>query len=135
MRGVDVLILVNTGTDVSPTWTAVGGQRGAKLSEKLDTVDVTSKDNGGAKAYEPGLYDWTISCDGIYVEDEAAYQALVNALRQRQKVKVRWSEGGTAVYEGTAIVTSRDLDAPYDGETTYSIELQGTGTPVLNPAP
>lgn len=137
MKGVDILILCNTGTDTTPVFTVVGGQRGAKLSEKVDTIETTCKPAAGAplnKAYEYGASDWTISCDGIYIEDDAAYEALVSALRTRKKVKVRWSEGGTAVYEGDALVTSRDLEGPYDGEATYAVELQGTGAPNLAPA-
>lgn len=135
VKGVDILLLVNTGTDATPVWTPVGGQRGATLSESVETIDVTAKDSGGAQEFEPGFYSWSISADGVYVESEQGYEALVNAIRNRQKIKVRWSEGGTDVFEGTAIVTSRELEGPYDGEATYSIELQGTGQPIPNPAP
>lgn len=135
MKGVDILIMVNTGTDVAPTWTAAGGQRGATLSETNDTVEMTHKASGGYKEYDYGYGDWTISCDGVYISDDAVHKKLVDAMRQRQKIKVRWSEAGTAVYEGDCLVTSRDLEGPYDGEATYSMELQGSGAPVLTPAP
>lgn len=134
MKGVDILLYANTGTDAAPVWTVAGGQRGAKLSEKVDTIEVTSKASAGHKEYEYGLGDWTISCDGVYVENDAGYQALVNALRNRTKLKVRWREGGTAgtdTYEGLVLVTSRDLEGPYDAEATYSMELQGTGAPTI----
>jgi len=133
VKGVDILLLVNTGDDANPVWTPVGGQRGATLSESLETIDVTAKDSDGAQEFEPGLYSWTISADGVYIESEAGYQALVDAIRNRQKIKVRWSENGTDTFEGLAIVTSRELEAPYDDAATYSIELQGTGMPVENP--
>lgn len=135
VKGVDILILVDTGTEGSPQWTPVGGQRNATLSENNDTIEVTHKASGGYKEYEYGLGDWTISADGVYISDEAGYMALVDAMRQKKKVKVRWEEAGQAVYEGLALVTSRDLEAPYDGEATYSLELQGTGAPVLVPTP
>lgn len=133
VKGVDILLMVNTGTDAMPVWTAVGGQRGATLSESNETIDVTTKDSGGYAEYEYGYTTWTISADGVYIESEDGYQALVQAMRQKQKIKVRWREGGTDVYEGLALITSRELEAPYDGEATYSIELQGTGAPTLNP--
>ena len=135
ISGVDILVLVDTSTTEVQSWTAVGGQRGATLSESVETIDQTSKASGGYKEYEYGLADWTISADGLYVSDDAGYKALVDAMRQKKKLKVRWQEAGTDTYEGDCLVTSRDLEGPYDGEATYSVELQGTGAPVLTPAP
>ncbi|MBY6278015.1 phage tail tube protein [Symbiobacterium thermophilum] len=135
MKGVDILILVDVGTDGSPNWKPVGGQRGATLSESVDTIETTHKASGGYKQYEAGLVDWTISCDGVYIPDDDGYKALVDALRQRKKVKVRWQEAGQTAYEGLAIVTSRDLEGPHDGEATYSMELQGVGAPTPVPTP
>jgi len=133
-RGVDILIFVNTGTDQSPIWTVVGGQRNATLHEEAETIDVTAKDSQ-AQEFEYGPYTWTISCDGIYIKDDEAYIALRNALRQRQKVKVRVKEGETYTAEGLALVTSNDLEAPYNDAATYSLELQGTGPLTENPTP
>jgi TP901-1 family phage major tail protein len=130
MRGVDILLYVNTGTDAAPVWTAVGGQRNATLSEESDTIDITSKDSGGVAEYDYGLYSWSISADGVYIPDETAYEYLKNAMRNKQKVKVRIKENGgtgTNAEEGLAVITSRELEAPYDGEVTYKLELQGTG--------
>lgn len=128
-KGVDILILVRTGgTDQDPVFTVVGGQRGATLSESVETIEITHKASTG-KEYDYGWSDWTISCDGVYIEDDAGYAALVSAMRNKQQVQVRWSEGGASKLEGMALVTSRDLDGPYDGEATYSVELQGTGAP------
>ncbi|GAB6171992.1 hypothetical protein JCM15765_14700 [Paradesulfitobacterium aromaticivorans] len=127
MRGVDILLMANTGTDGAPVWTAVGGQRNATLTEESDTIDVTSKDSVGVSEFDYGLYSWSISADGLYIPNEAAYLALKNAMRNKAKIKVRIRENGTDEEEGYALVTSRELDAPYEGEATYSLELQGTG--------
>lgn len=132
VRGVDVLIYVNTGTDTAPVWTVVGGQRNATLSEEAETIDVTTK-NSAAQEFEYGQYNWKISCDGVYIKDDAAYVALRNAIRQKQKVKVRIKEGDTYTAEGLALVTSNELEAPYDDAATYSVELQGTGLLTENP--
>lgn len=133
MRGVDILISVNTGTTAAPTWTVVGGQRGAKLSEKSDTIETTSKDSAGVKNFDYGLYEWSISADGVYINDDKAYEAIRTAMRTKQTVQVKIKEptganGSTNVQIGTALVTSSELDAPYDAEVTYSVDLQGSGT-------
>lgn len=127
MRGVDILLLVEDQA-TPDTFIAVGGQRNATLSETVDTIDNTSKDSGGWYEYDYGLAGWTISFDGVYIRDEEGYNLLKTAMREKRKIKVRIQEGENGVIEeGEALVTSRDLEAPYDSEVTYSGELQGTG--------
>jgi TP901-1 family phage major tail protein len=128
MRGVDILVFVNTGTEEAPVWEAAGGQRNATLSESSEALDVTTKDGGaGSYEYEYGLYGWSISGDGIYVPNDLVFQMLKKAMRQRIKVKVRMKEAGTFTQEGIALVSSLDTEAPYDDSATYSMEFQGTG--------
>lgn len=130
VKGVDILILVEDPI-TSGTFIEVGGQRGATLSETNETLETTNKGSGGYKEYEYSFGDWTISADGVYITGDAGYVALVDALRNKQKVVVQWTEAGTQVYEGTALVTSRELEGPYDAEATYSLELQGSGAPTI----
>jgi TP901-1 family phage major tail protein len=127
LKGIDILVLVEGA--VAGTFIEVGGQRGATLSETVETIEMTNKSSNGYKEYEYGFGDWTVSADGLYIIDDAGYEKLVNALRNKTKVKVRWTEKGTQTFEGDALVTSRDLEGPYDGEATYSVELQGSGAP------
>lgn len=128
VKGVDILVLVEGA--VAGTFVEAGGQRGATLSETNDTFETTHKGSAGYKEYEYSFGDWTISADGLYISGDAGYDAIVDALRTKKKVKVRWTEAGTQTFEGTALVTSRDLEGPYDGEATYSVEFQGSGAPV-----
>jgi TP901-1 family phage major tail protein len=129
MRGVDIVIMIE---DTTPgTFVAVAGQRNATLSEERETIDITSKDStNGAQEFDYGAYTWSVSCDGVYVPTDTKYQKLRDAVRNRTKVKVRINEKGTPdkTTTGDALVTSTELEAPYDGEVTYSLELQGTGT-------
>jgi TP901-1 family phage major tail protein len=131
MRGVDVLIKVNTGTEAVPVWTAVGGQRGATLSEEYDTVDTTTKDGGGWKEFDLSTGGWTISCDGVLVDGDVGYAALKTAMRSRSKVQVQIINTGPAtdveLEEGEGWITSHELDMPYDDNVTYAVEIQGTG--------
>lgn len=126
MRGVDVLIKVQAGGDTG-SYITVGGQRGATLSETVDTIDVTTKDSGGMYEYDYGFGGWTISADGLYIKDDEGYNALRNAMRNKEKVVVQISEEGIATEQGEALVISNELDGGYDAEVTYSVEFQGTG--------
>ncbi|OLO40317.1 hypothetical protein BTR23_07460 [Alkalihalophilus pseudofirmus] len=131
-KNVDILILANTGTEETPSFNPVGGQRDASLSEEVDEIDVTTKlSEGGMKEYEYGEGGWSISCDGLHVPSDEAYEVLKNAIREKKKVLVRISENGTSIDEGLALVTSRELSAPRNADTTYSVNLLGTGK--LNP--
>lgn len=135
MRGVDILIMVESKTTPG-TFVAVAGQRGGKFSEKAETIDVTNKMSGGFVENDYGLGSWEISCDGIHVLGNAQLGQLRDAMRNKEQVKCRWVESGASqIEEGFALVTSREIDAPYDAEVTYSVDLTGTGKPTLVAAP
>ena len=138
VKGVDILVMVDldallaTPTGIAD-WEAIGGQQSATFSEELEAIDTTSKDeSNGGYDYEAGLYGWTVSADGLYVKDNAAYSALKTAMRQGKKVKIRIQEEGQPVEEGLALVTSRELEAGYDEMATYSVEFQGIGVPAVS---
>jgi TP901-1 family phage major tail protein len=130
-KGVDLLLLVQTGVDETtdtPNLEVIAGQRNCTISYSSETVDVTSKDSGGAQEFEYGLSTWTISADGVYTVDEAGFEALKEAMSNKTKLKARVQyENSPTVYSGDVIVTSAELEAPYDGEMTYACEVQGTG--------
>lgn len=126
VKGVDILILVEDPAE-SGSFVAVGGQRSATLSEEVDTIETTHKLTNGFKEYEYGFGGWSVSGDGVYIKDDASFLALKNAMRNKEKVKLRISEEGAPVEEGLALVTSRELEGSYDGEATYSVEFQGSG--------
>lgn len=126
-KGVDILLLSNTGTAETPEFTPVGGQRGVTINEANDTFETTNKlSPERAREFETSFYTWTSSADGVHVAGEAAYESLKSAVRSGEKILIQIDDGGT-IEQGFAFVTSRDLEAPYDGESTYSVELQGTG--------
>lgn len=135
MRGVDILVQVES--PLTPgTYVTVAGQRNATFSEEAETIDITTKLSGGYVENDYGLGSWSISCDGVHVTGNAQLTALRDAQRNKTKVKCRWVEAGsTQVEEGFALVTSREIEGPYDGEATYSLELTGTGKPTLVTVP
>ena len=78
MNGTDVLVLVNTGTNESPVWTAVGSQRDCSFEETNEEIDMSSED-GRAKRVIAGRYASTLSLDALYVPDDTAYLDLKTA--------------------------------------------------------
>jgi TP901-1 family phage major tail protein len=130
MRGVDILIQMES--EVPGTYVTVAGQRNGTFSEEAEMIDVTNKLSGGYIENDYGLGSWNVSCDGVYVVGNSELTALRDAQRNKELVKCRWVEAGaTQIEEGFALVTSREIEGPYDGEATYSVELTGTGKPTL----
>lgn len=126
-KNVKILLEVNTGTEATPVWSPVGGQRNANLSESVEEIDLTTEDSDGAQEFGAGLYSAEISCDGLYIPTSTGYTALKTAFRNGDAIKARIQEDGLATEEANCIITSMETDAPYDGESTYSCTLRVTG--------
>lgn len=125
-QGVDVLVYVNTGTEATPVWTAVAGQRNATLTLETEDLDITTKDSSGAmRERVPTFVSWSVSCDGLWVESDTGLQALRDAWRNRNLVQIRVKFAEDDIEEGQAIVASIDLEAPYDDAATYAAEFSG----------
>lgn len=132
MDGVKFKILVETGTGDSKSFVVVGGQRGGKLNRSAESVDTTTKDADGWKEARPGLLEWSIDGDGIYISDNEGYRLIETAFIGKKLVKIRMATADNFGFEGNAVITDFPLDMPFDNEVTYSIKLQGTGalTPI-----
>jgi TP901-1 family phage major tail protein len=126
-RGIDFIIEVNTGTDASPIWTKVAGQRGGKLTRGTDDLDLTSKDGSGWEDSDYGNLSWGIESDGLLTEGDAGYLALENAYMNRQKIKVHMKTAGGSKYEGKVLIQDFPIDAPHDDLVTYEVKLKGCG--------
>ncbi|MBW3114188.1 phage tail protein [Bacillus sp. MCCB 382] len=133
-KNVKIVLLVNTGDETTPVFSPVGGQRNATFSEEAETIDLTSEDSAGYQEFDYGLGSWTIECDGLYIPTAEGYKALKDAQRNKLIIKARIQEDGQPVEEGDVLVTSRELEGAYDGESTYNVSLQGSGKLAAVPA-
>ena len=103
---------------------------------------------GKFKEYESDVNGWDCSSNYVVTEDEADYLALVDAQLKGEALDVEFldvtdkasteaaEKGATGNIEaatsgmklsGKGIITSIQLNAPVDGEVSYSVNLQGTG--------
>lgn len=128
MSGVDVLLKVNTGTIVTPVWTEVAFQRGATLNRSAETIDTSYKGGGNWKSYVAGLKEWSVDADGLYVFGATEFDALENAFDDRTSIQIVIVDNLTGKgFKGTAFIVDFPIEAPFDGELTYSLTLQGNG--------
>lgn len=103
---------------------------------------------GKFKEYESDVNGWDCSSNYVVTEDEADYLALVEAQLKGEPLDVEFldvadkasteaaDKGATNNIEaatsgmkmsGKGIITSIQLNAPTDGEVSYSVSIQGTG--------
>ena len=103
---------------------------------------------GKFKEFESDVNGWDCSSNYVVTEDEADYLALVDAQLKGEALDVEFldvtdkasteaaEKGATGNIEaatsgmkmsGKGIITSIQLNAPVDGEVSYSVNIQGTG--------
>ena len=129
VAGVDVLIYMKTGVDVTPN-TLVGGQKTASLKRTMNTIETTSKDSGGWTEFVGSVKSWSMECDGFMVPNDTAYEALETAYLAGTpvSVEVRIPTSTTPKkHTGLALITDFPLEFPQDGAITFKLSLKGTG--------
>lgn len=125
-KGVDILLKVKRS---SGTAEVVAGQRNATLNRAKDTIETTNKTTGGWKTFLPGLKEWSVDADGVYVIDGEGYELLEDAFNNDTPIIIELGEAGSGElgFTGEAILTEFPIECPYDDTCTYSITLQGSG--------
>ena len=123
-KGADVLIKV-FNTD-SNEYIAVAGQQGASFSRTSDSFSYNVK--GDNWTYNEATYRaWQVTCDGLYVINDAGFKALEDAFINGDTVKVQISFDNTSAWEGDAIISDFSVEMPQDNMVSYSITLLGKG--------
>lgn len=120
VRGLDLIMKMGTQ--------AIGGQKNANVSMSSNVIDTSTKTSGDWERKISGAKNWSASCDGFYYKDDAGYEAAVDAFINSTEVDVVLAtEDGKVGFKGKALITSLDVDAPYDDAMTYSLGITGTG--------
>ncbi len=124
MTGMKCKVYIHDGI----TGKLLAGQRNATLSRSAETVDATSKDTLGFwKEPLAGFKEWSIDCDGAFIESDAAYGLLETAFINSNNVVVYIELPSGTKYKGETTITDFSLEFPYDDLVTYSVSLQGSG--------
>ena len=118
MNGTDILILVDG--------VAVGSQRGVSFEETTAEIDMSSKDSRATRVIA-GRYKASLSLDGLYVPDDASYQALKTAMRNGTLVTINREEENVILESAEALVTSMSEEGPDQDGATISIDLTVDG--------
>lgn len=131
IAGVDVLVNV-TGSD--NTLIPIGGQKGASLKRKADTIDVSDKTSGGWAESIVGMKSWSLECDGFVCIGDTGFDRVCEAFDNREALPVEINVGGQYKYTGDAVITDFPEEYAQDGAVTYSLKLQGA-SPLVKGTP
>lgn len=126
VKGLDIYLKVNTGTEETPVWTKVGGQKDATFDRGAATIDVTDKDSGGNEEHLPGVRNWGVSFDAFLIEDNAGFLEVEAAFDAGTQKQFQIITPGYA-YMGKATVESLSMTGPKDDAGVASFSLKGTG--------
>ena len=126
--GKDYLIYLNTGaTEDTPTWTLLGGQRSGDLSRKADSIEASHKTSGGWKSVLPGLREWGLDLESVYLAGDAGAQFLEAAFLAGKQVHIKFEYPDKSYITGWGSITECTLSTPHDDVATLKGTLAGDG--------
>ena len=117
-RSVDVVLMVN---DIP-----VAGQQNASLTRSMTPIDITNKIFGSWKESLSGTKTWKVSCSGMYVKNAESYKALEDAFMNNKELAVKLIMDNYS-YVGQALITDFPLNAVFNNQFKYTLQLLGTG--------
>lgn len=119
----------NTTAAGSDTYTTVGGLRSTSITHNEEAVDITNKDSSGVRTLlaNGGVQSVSISGSGVFTDatTEATLRSAFGA-SDFHNFEVIIPDLGT--YQGEFMVASLEYAGEYNGEVTYSVTLESSGT-------
>jgi hypothetical protein len=122
---------LNTGTEGSPTWTVVLNQRDGSFNIQQNTIDTTTKSDGGWTTQTASTRDGAASFSIVYDSTDATHTALLAAaLNQTLKHFKLVGEGGENWIFHAWV--SMNLPAPVDNVVEVAVDLVRSDAPVYS---
>jgi TP901-1 family phage major tail protein len=129
------LVLIKKGNDDGPpeTFSTIAALRDTTITFAEQTVDTTTKDDGGARALLSGsiLKSMSVSGSGIFTDDsdkQELFDDFAAGTHTNYEIEVVDSAtSGGATYTAAFRVTSLEFSGTFDGEAQYSLSLESDG--------
>lgn len=120
---------------VSAAGETIACSTNATLTISNERVETTCKDDDGARTYEPGSQDWSLTLEGITKYDTVSNFSTVSELAISQD-EVEWvmqsANADDPAFTGTGFVGEFTYNAPLNEPSTWSIEIAPTGPIALS---
>ena len=121
--------LLKVRVDSSAVYETVAGLRTTQMSINGDPVAVTHKESGGWRELlsGAGTRSVSVSASGIFLGSDAENQIRTFALEGTvAKYELRFEDN--SVVQGRFLVQRLDYSGDYNGERTYAIQLESSGS-------
>ena len=115
---------------------AIGCTTNCQLTSTKETIDVTCKDNDGARQVLSGSQSWSITADGLWdfastLGPQGLYATHFNGTRVGIKMAIVNSAGteesGKSYFIGYARLNNYNLAGPQNAGSTYNLVFEGDG--------
>src|SRR5690606_22072283 len=123
-------------------WCPISCETSSPISESVEMMNTTTRDNGGWKTEKPTLQSYSISVEAVLkLDDELPDSGVVsyNKLRlmKRNRELIEWKRetfGGWYIDQGQAYITEISDSNSVGEEITFSMSLSGFGAPGIDTA-
>lgn len=109
------------------SYVVVGGQTGGSFNRSREIKEIGHKDDGGSAKQLPGKKTAEFSMDGMYIAGDEGFKALEDIYEDGDGRAVIYFELAGVRYLSNVIITSLDLDVPYDEAVTYACQAVANG--------
>jgi predicted secreted protein len=106
-----------------------------KLSLNMNLRDTSNKDTSGWATSLTGQKDWSVEVSGLVALDATYnYGYLMSLILAGTSITLNFktANAGDFYYSGSAYLQTISVDAPNQGNTTYSASFKGTGVLTLS---
>ena len=124
-KGRSLLLKIGSGGSA----VTVAAMRSTKFAVNGETVDATSKDSAGMRTLlaDGGVAKLSVSATGLLSGSAQATDFINRTLtRSLDAYRIEFDNGD--VIEGSFQLTSFEVSGDYNGEQTYSLSLESSGS-------
>lgn len=127
IKGLDLYVEVNTGTQQTPIWTKVGGQTDASIDLSGEGIDVTDKDSQGWAESLVGINSGEISLERFVIDDDVGFEKIQDAVLNHSTLDLRFRFNTTEAFRAMCRVSKLSLKAPLKEGATTSLSFSLVG--------
>lgn len=97
------------------------------LNRQADEIDASHKTSGGWKSTLPGLRNWSIDLESVYLAGDKGAQFLEAAFLAGKQVHLKFEYPDKKYVTGWGSITECSLSTPHDDVATLSGTINGDG--------
>ena len=123
-------MLLKVGDGASPeSFTTIAGLRSTSITLNDEAVDITNKDSSGNRELlaDGGIHSMSVSGSGVF-KDSASEETLRSKMNATSFSNFQFLIPDFGTYTGNFMVASLEYSGEYNGEVTYSVTLESSGS-------